>query len=619
MSDPPSAATAATASVPAVPRAHVRRITADIAGLLVALRAFCEREKREGEPVLLENVVKRLAAMTGLSESTVSKVFTTLRQHNNDLLAAFPEAEVRESRRKPPTVPVAMGARLRLLVYELFAEKRRPTVSLLMQEAQARWAWPFSRSTLHRTLQRLGFRFRTGAENSDVAREPPAAVERRLEFLHSLADARARGAVVFYLDEATFGRPDAATLKRAAAGSSTAGGSAPGSVVGTGNGTGSSSNNGAADSTSSGVTDDAPPHEHQHAQPPTPPPPDGSTPATASATANVPLPTPLALAAPDGSFGPHGAAAPTITLAGTAVTSANPAQDVGVVGDLSTTGGSQQSMLPSLGMADAQPHPMTTAASATAVVMSHFPPVPPGGSKGDRITVCQLASEQHGILRDAGLLYHSKKRKDSDAGGGDIDSDRFMRWMREAVFPVLKKFDNPLLVLDRAVHHMTPSASPSRPSARMSKHDLAQWLVANHIEPHATLEQWLALPKLQLYAKCRESSTSCSHLVEQEARSHGISILYTPPLHPDLNPLEQCWEVIRAHIARATLALPRGQLPQLETCIKQGLDASTTHLFATAVDETLRVEQRYLAILEQADFPLASDDEGEEYDCDELS
>ncbi len=55
--------------------------------------------------------------------------------------------------------------------------------------------------------------------------------------------------------------------------------------------------------------------------------------------------------------------------------------------------------------------------------------------------------------------------------------------------------------------------------------------------------------KSELFELCSRLATKPEFLIDNIARKHGHSILRTPPYHPELQPIEICWAVVKNHVA----------------------------------------------------------------------
>ena len=73
---------------------------------------------------------------------------------------------------------------------------------------------------------------------------------------------------------------------------------------------------------------------------------------------------------------------------------------------------------------------------------------------------------------------------------------------------------------------------------------LREWLSDNEIP-------WTVdMLKSELFDLCTRFSAKPEYLIDRIARKDGHSILRTPPYHPELQPIETCWVVVKNHVAQ---------------------------------------------------------------------
>jgi hypothetical protein len=56
--------------------------------------------------------------------------------------------------------------------------------------------------------------------------------------------------------------------------------------------------------------------------------------------------------------------------------------------------------------------------------------------------------------------------------------------------------------------------------------------------------------KEELYELCARFAPKPEYLIDKVANKYGHSILRTPPYHPELQPIETCWAVVKNHVAK---------------------------------------------------------------------
>ena len=82
------------------------------------------------------------------------------------------------------------------------------------------------------------------------------------------------------------------------------------------------------------------------------------------------------------------------------------------------------------------------------------------------------------------------------------------------------------------------------PKKNHSVKRLQDWLSHNEIP-------WSKdMLKAELYELCSRFAPKPDFLIDNIANDHGHSILRTPPYHPELQPIETYWAVVKNHVAR---------------------------------------------------------------------
>ncbi len=56
--------------------------------------------------------------------------------------------------------------------------------------------------------------------------------------------------------------------------------------------------------------------------------------------------------------------------------------------------------------------------------------------------------------------------------------------------------------------------------------------------------------KSELLNLCSRFTTKPEFLIDRIARKEGHSILRTPPYHPELQPIETCWAIVKNYVAQ---------------------------------------------------------------------
>jgi transposase len=185
--------------------------------------------------------------------------------------------------------------------------------------------------------------------------------------------------------------------------------------------------------------------------------------------------------------------------------------------------------------------------------------------KGERLIIVNAISSG-GWVSGAKLVFQAK-RKTGDYHG-QMDSELFQKWFSEKLIPNIP--DKSLIIMDNASYHNTLSPC-SPPTPNCSKERIWNWLIDNQIPCEANSL------KAELVAVLKKIAPIPIYEIDEIARRDGHEILRTPPYHPELQPIELCWGIVKSHIARNcdfTLSNLKSQLEEgftkvdVSTCVK---------------------------------------------------
>jgi len=158
--------------------------------------------------------------------------------------------------------------------------------------------------------------------------------------------------------------------------------------------------------------------------------------------------------------------------------------------------------------------------------------------KGERLIIIN-AITQSGWIPGSKLVFKST-RKTGDYHG-QMNWDLFRKWFTEMLLPNIPK--NSLIIMDNASYHNTLSEH-SPPTHTSSKKRIIEWLEQNKIYSR---DDCL---KPELVEILKKIAPEPIYTIDQIARSYGHDVIRTPPYHPELQPIETCWGVVKNHVAR---------------------------------------------------------------------
>ena len=185
--------------------------------------------------------------------------------------------------------------------------------------------------------------------------------------------------------------------------------------------------------------------------------------------------------------------------------------------------------------------------------------------KGDRLIIMN-AMNNNGWIPGAKLVFKST-RKTGDYHG-QMNWELFNKWFVEMLLPNIP--NNSIIIMDNASYH-TRLSEYSPPTSLSSKRKIIEWLEENEIKYEKDSL------KAELIDILNKQAPQPIFEIDEIAKEHGHSILRTPPYHPELQPIEICWGVVKNHIARNCDFSMKNLIEQLDvgfgkvtkkTCIK---------------------------------------------------
>lgn len=158
--------------------------------------------------------------------------------------------------------------------------------------------------------------------------------------------------------------------------------------------------------------------------------------------------------------------------------------------------------------------------------------------KGERLIIINAITKS-GWVPGSKLVFKST-RKTGDYHG-QMNWELFKKWFTEMLLPNIP--EQSLIIMDNAPYHNIFSEH-SPPTPQSSKKKIKEWLEQNKVYCR---DDCLKPEFVELLIKMAPEPI---YAVDEIAISFGHKILRTPPYHPELQPIETCWGVVKNHVAR---------------------------------------------------------------------
>lgn len=197
--------------------------------------------------------------------------------------------------------------------------------------------------------------------------------------------------------------------------------------------------------------------------------------------------------------------------------------------------------------------------------------------KGERIIILN-AITKNGWVPGAQLTFKSS-RKTGDYHG-QMNHTLFSKWFSEQLLPNIPK--NSLIIMDNASYHNVLSEH-SDPTATCKKEKISAWLKKNGVP---VCEDSLKAELVEILEKMVRSPT---YALDEIAAMQGHEVLRTPPYHPELQPIETCWGVVKNQIARNCDFTMSNLLVQIE----KAFDRVTEKTCSGIIGEVRKIENKF--------------------------
>lgn len=200
-------------------------------------------------------------------------------------------------------------------------------------------------------------------------------------------------------------------------------------------------------------------------------------------------------------------------------------------------------------------------------------------SKGQYAIIVH-AGNDNGFVDNALLIFKSGQKS------GDyhecMNFTNYKKWLTEQLIPNLPP--QTVLVIDNASYH-NKQINPA-PNSSSKKADIVQWLVNHNIPFDVKMLKTELYQLVKLYKSPHKMFEIDVLLAE-----HGHSTLRLPPYHPDLNPIEMIWSLIKNHVALNNVTFKLNDSIQLA---REKIDSITPDEWSRRCQHARDIEDKYM-------------------------
>jgi len=164
--------------------------------------------------------------------------------------------------------------------------------------------------------------------------------------------------------------------------------------------------------------------------------------------------------------------------------------------------------------------------------------------KGERFIILNAVTK-NGWVDGAQLVFQAKKY--SGDYHGSMDEDNFTKWFTVQLLPNIR--DNAVIIMDNAPYHNV-FQEDGVPSLTSKKIVLQKWLSDNQITFKKELLRTQLIDLINKYRPMKIFKFDDMLQNDPKYKARNIEILRTPQYHPELQPIEKCWGVMKQYMAQ---------------------------------------------------------------------
>ncbi|KAI4459580.1 hypothetical protein MML48_6g00011920 [Holotrichia oblita] len=225
-----------------------------------------------------------------------------------------------------------------------------------------------------------------------------------------------------------------------------------------------------------------------------------------------------------------------------------------------------------------------------------------------------ISVRKNGKVPGADGIANTARTKSGDYHD-DMNATNFLTWVTKQLVPNLPP--RSVLVLDNASYHNVKIEKD--PTSGTRKAEMIEWLMARNIYFDSTFT------KPELYELIKKNKTETpQYKLDTLLASYGHSVLRLPPYHPELNPIEKIWAIVKNWVAARNVTF---KLADVEALARKKFACITCEEWASVCNHVDKVVADYLEkehlldnITEELEFVVntgESDTDEDLYDDDD--
>ncbi|XP_077293797.1 uncharacterized protein LOC143916528 [Arctopsyche grandis] len=207
--------------------------------------------------------------------------------------------------------------------------------------------------------------------------------------------------------------------------------------------------------------------------------------------------------------------------------------------------------------------------------------------KGNMLIIVHACSEK-GFIPNALLIYPSKIK--TGDYHNNMNAINYQKWIKEKLVPNLQP--QSVIVIDNASYHNV--TSEPMPTSNSRKADMLAWLRKFNI-PYPE-----KCTKPVLYEIIKNNKQNHQEFVlDKILEAHGHNVLRLPPYHPELNPIELLWGIIKGKVASKNVMF---DLKVVEELFRKEAESITIDTFRDVWRHVKKHEEKFIELEPKLDI-----------------
>lgn len=222
--------------------------------------------------------------------------------------------------------------------------------------------------------------------------------------------------------------------------------------------------------------------------------------------------------------------------------------------------------------------------------------------KGERLIIMNAITKGGWVPGAKNVFKSTRKTGDYH---GQMNAKQFQKWFSEMLLPNIPS--NSIIVMDNAPYHKELTQD-SAPIPTSSKEKIRNWLENNDIPCR---DDCLKVELINILNKIAPKPT---YVIDEIAERNGHKVLRTPPYHPELQPIEICWGLVKNEVARNC----NFTMENLEKQLEEAFSKVTAETCAKIIKKIRQAEDKFWdedakidQLLEKGDADQSWEDEEE--------